>query len=104
MVSACSKQYAQRYPSRKRRERLVRGGVRTFEGSRTMSCKRTIDGMVTLIELERHTGGSSAVAMGSARPASSKMTARRSLTSCRGSKVALRRRTRPTSKNYLPTR
>ena len=59
---------------------------------------------VTLVELERHTGGSGAVAMGSARPAKRRTTARRSLTSCRGSKVALRRRTRPTSRTYVPVR
>ncbi len=104
MVSACSRQYAHRYPSRRSRERLVNGGVRTFDGKRTMSWRRTIEGIVTHTELERHTGGTSAVAIGSARPASNKMTARRSLTNCKGSNVALRRRTRPTVKNYRPTR
>ncbi len=103
IVSACSRQYAHRKPSRNNKERRVSGGVRTFAGRRTISCRRTIEGMVTVSELERHTGGASAVAMGSARPASRRTTARRSLTSCSGSKVALSRRTRPTSKNYRLT-
>lgn len=55
-----------------------------------------MDGMVTLTELERQTDAIAAVAIGSARPASNKTTARRSLTSCKGSKVALSKSTRPT--------
>ena len=68
-----------------------------------MSCSRTIDGNRHDERLpnDRHSGVS-AVAMGSARPASIRTTARRSLTSCSGSKVAFRRRTRPTVKTTFP--
>lgn len=80
------------------------GGVRIRDGMRTISCSRTIEGMATSIEVEWQITGSSGVAIGSARPASSKTTARRSLTSCNGSNVAFKRSTRPTELPYRPDR
>lgn len=52
-------------------------------------------GISTTTVADRQTFGCSGVTMGSARPASIKTTARRSLTSCSGSNVALSNRTRP---------
>ena len=60
-----------------------------------MSCNRTMAGISTVTVAERHTAGESEVTMGSARPASIRTTARRSLTSWSGSKVAFKRRTLP---------
>lgn len=79
------------------------GGVLILVGSFTMSCRRTIAGIsITMLD-DRQTLGSSGIAMGSARPANIKTTARRSETSCNGSKVAFNSSTRPTF-NYLSFR
>jgi hypothetical protein len=61
-----------------------------------MSWSRTIAGISTTTDAERQTFGHSGVTIGSARPASIKTTARRSLTSCSGSNVAFKSRTRLT--------
>ncbi len=76
------------------------GGVRILLGSFTMTCKRTMAGISTTTDADRHTSGSSGIAMASARPASMRTTARRSETSCNGSNVAFNRSTRATEKIY----
>jgi len=59
-------------------------------------------GISTTRLAERQTAGSSGIAIGSALPASISTTARRSETSCNGSKVALRSSTRPMRKPTVP--
>ena len=74
------------------------GGVRTLVGNLIISCRRTMAGTSTTRVADRHTGGSWAVAMASARPANINTTARRSLTNCSGSKVAFSSSTRSIGK------